>query len=171
MHSTTSLTYPVADSSVLAATAPVHGTSAPSIVRLDAATGREFGDVPTFVDPIGLDLSAAYAVVLRDAAGLPIHGGFFGIGRNGIVQLRLTDRKRGIDTDRNPAWAAFGIELAFGARHGLRVQDASGIRLIPWIIDDTAINRLERFNTPSALRADVRRAYVRHVLPAFQHLN
>ncbi|WP_224044791.1 hypothetical protein [Paraburkholderia unamae] len=83
----------------------------------------------------------------------------------------MTDRKRGIDTNRNPAWAAFGIELAFGAGQGLHVRDASGIRRVPWTIDDTAIHRLGRFNTPSALRAAVRRAYVRYVLPAFQPLN
>jgi len=91
--------------------------------------------LPVFEAPAGTQITEAVAVALRSEAGLPIDGGLFGVSPDGeVIKLVLRDRERGIDTDSDPAWTAFGMVMSIGK---LLVR-AAGERVmeVEWSIAD-----------------------------------
>lgn len=77
------------------------------------------------------DVTTAVAVVYRNEQGKPAHGGFFGFTGNEVVRLTLRDK--GIGTDENPAWTAFGLLMASGP---LLVKGSGHARKLEWSIVD-----------------------------------
>ncbi|QMI49779.1 hypothetical protein [Burkholderia sp. MBR-1] len=114
---------------------------------------------PVFRAPDGLFLAEAVAVVYRDASGSPVDGGFFGYTTDGeVIRIALVDTERGINTDDDPKWTAFGLTMSLGK---LLVQQSDGIRELQWSIVDFGLhqpNNAEHCPTPA--RMAVRAAFV-----------
>ncbi|MFC4236122.1 hypothetical protein ACFOY8_12915 [Thalassospira xianhensis] len=88
--------------------------------------------LPVFKAPKGEAFSKAVAIVYRDDQKNVVHGGLIGMGDEGVFyKLVLIDDTRGINTEADPAWTAFGMNMSLGK---LLVQFETGTKEIPWSI-------------------------------------
>lgn len=110
-------------------------------------------------------IGEAVAVTLRDGGGEPVHGGLFHLSPDGVVEkLVLIDSERGIDTDADSAWTAFGLTMTVGK---LLVKNDNGTHEMEWsIIDLMASAPCADIPAPTPARLAVRDAYANEILPA-----
>lgn len=112
---------------------------------------------PIFLAPSSIRLTEAVAVVYRDNTKQqkPIDGALIGITANGPVRLKLVDAERGIDTDDDPAWIAFGLNMSIGK---LVVRQGETDRVLPWSIIDLSSTR-RQVDAPTPARIAARDAF------------
>jgi hypothetical protein len=114
---------------------------------------------PVFQLPGDLELVEAVAVAYRDISGKSVDGGFFGYSPEGeVVRMALVDAQRGINTDADPAWVAFGLNMSVGK---LLVRGDDGVRELPWSIVDFGLHRpTDTERNPTPARLAVRAAFL-----------
>lgn len=118
---------------------------------------------PVFQAPPGLSIDEPVAVAFRDGDRKPVHGGLYGITPDGVVKLVLVDEARGVDTDANPAWTAFGLNMSLGK---LLVRTEAGTVDVPWSIVDFGMHEKDAdLRNPTEGRLAVRDAYIEEILP------
>lgn len=140
-------------------TAMAHGLHAlgPEIAHPNLTPGLT---KPVFTGEGIDDVAVAVAVVYRNEQSKPAHGGFFGYTGKEVVRLTLRDK--GIDTDENPAWTAFGLLLAPGP---LLVKGDGQARKLEWSIVDFGANAPDDSRASTDAQRAVLEAYRSHVLP------
>lgn len=136
----------------------IAGTARPRGIRLQAA-GRHLLPAlrkPVFLAPESVRFSEAVAVVYRDSTGKPVDGALIGISDAGPVRLSLVDAERGINTDDEPSWIAFGLNMSIGK---LIVRQGDQDRVLPWSIIDLSRNKTE-VDMPTPGRVAARDAFL-----------
>lgn len=108
--------------------------------------------------------SEVVAVVYRDEAGKPVHGGLFGFGADGVASISLKDLAGKVDTGTDPAHVAFGLLMMRGPLVFRQGGADNVMRLSIVEIQHGKLDAPLRLETES--RRAVKEAYLTAVLPS-----
>lgn len=104
------------------------------------------------------------AVTYRSENDIPIHGGLYGVGADGVTSLALKDLAGEVDTSKDPAHIAFGLVMMRGPLTFR--QDGRDQTMKLTIIDIKADELEAALCRPTPALAAVKAAYIAEILPS-----